>query len=547
MLRRALQRSRLQRRGPLLALSIAASAATVRAQPSVSAESAPLSAAGDHTLLVAAPAARGDGTLRFRVAGDYAREPLVLIDAAQVSRRVVVDQLWLRAGAALALKHRFLVAADVPLLLRETGEAPPDGSGLSRAQGFALGDPRVSARARMLGEARATELGVNLEVWLPLATSEYAGDGAFRLRPSLSVGHDDDQFLWAASAGFLFRKSETLPGLLPTRVGSAVTAGAGFGLALDSAGLWMLGPELAGVFTIGNGASLFDPRSTDVSLLLHGRHRLFGGPLEVGAALGPSLGQLPGAADYRALVTVTWSPEAPAPLPDGDEDSVPDESDMCPSLPGVPSSDPLMTGCPELPTDSDGDGIPDIYDTCPQTAGIPTGSRKTHGCPPATDTDRDGFIDLEDACRELPGVANADPKKNGCPRQEPKAQLVERQIVISQQVTFETGTAVLRPESEDVLREVAQVMSDHAELELLEVAGHTDDTGTPELNRRLSQDRAQTVVAWLVAHGIDGKRLRARGYGQDKPIADNATEDGKAKNRRVEFHALSGEPGGAKP
>ncbi len=515
------------------------------AEPQVSAQAIALTPTGDHGLIVSSPGARGHGTWRFRLAADYTREPLVLLDEQQNIHRIVVEQLWTHAGASLALDHRLLFGADVGFMPNETGEPPPVGSGLAEAGGAALGDPRLFARARVLGEPRSVEFGAGVEVWLPLATSAYAGDDGFRLRPSLAVGHDERTFFWSVNLGYLFRPSQTLPGVLPTRVGSALSPAVGCGVALDSVGDWIIGPELAALLTVGNGASLFDPRSSDISLLIHGRHRLLGGPLELGAAFGPSLGQLPGAADYRALLTVTFSPEAPPPLPDGDEDSVPDESDMCPSLKGVPSNDPLMSGCPELPTESDGDGIPDIYDACPQTPGIATGDKRTHGCPPAQDTDRDGFIDLDDACRDLPGLASSDPKKNGCPP-PPKAELVERQIVISQQVTFETGTAILRPESDSILSEVAEVLKEHPELSLVEVAGHTDDTGSPELNQHLSQDRAQSVVDWLVRRGVEAKRLRAKGYGQSKPIADNTSEEGRARNRRVEFHSIE-EKGGGQP
>jgi outer membrane protein OmpA-like peptidoglycan-associated protein len=216
---------------------------------------------------------------------------------------------------------------------------------------------------------------------------------------------------------------------------------------------------------------------------------------------------------------VSFSPEAPPPPPDGDDDTVPDDRDACPSVPGSPSEDPLMNGCPELPTDSDGDAIPDMFDACPRTPGPANVERRLHGCPPPP------------------------------PKPPPKAELVAEQIVISEQVQFETGTAALKAESDAVLGQVARVLADHPELELVEVQGHTDDTGTPELNQRLSDDRARAVVTWLAGHGVAASRLVAKGYGQERPIADNATEEGRAKNRRVEFRVVrptrdSEKPGG---
>jgi outer membrane protein OmpA-like peptidoglycan-associated protein len=131
---------------------------------------------------------------------------------------------------------------------------------------------------------------------------------------------------------------------------------------------------------------------------------------------------------------------------------------------------------------------------------------------------------------------------HGCPppppKPPPKAELVAEAIVISEQVQFETGTAALKTESDAVLGQVARVLAEHPELELVEVQGHTDNTGTPELNQRLSDDRARAVVERLAAHGVQASRLTAKGYGQERPIADNATEEGRAKNRRVEFRVL---------
>jgi outer membrane protein OmpA-like peptidoglycan-associated protein len=486
----------------ILAAGVLALAPAARAEGRVSAEGATLAAAGDRALTVLGAGARGDAILRPRLVLDYAREPLVLVDEAQVAQAVVRQQLWLHAGATLALDHRFLFGADVPLLLSESGDAQP---ALPEAGGLALGDPRLIARARLLGAPNELELGAGLVLWIPVAYHPYAGDGAFRAQPFVALASSSERWHISTNVGFLLRKDETLPGVVPTRVGSALTAGAGIDFALDRAALWFVSTEVTAALTVGNGASLFDPRSSALSALVSVRHRLLGGPLELAAGFGPSLGQLPGAADYRGLFTLTYSPEEPPPPPDGDRDEVPDDSDMCPSLAGVPSNDPLMHGCPELPTDSDGDGIPEIYDACPRRPGISTGVRETHGCPPS---------------------------------EPPRAEVVEEQIVISQQVTFETGTAVLRPESDGVLDEVLRVLQAKPELELVEVAGHTDDTGTAELNQRLSTERAQAVVAWLVAHGVGAERLKASGYGQSRPIAPNSDELGRARNRRVEFHVL---------
>jgi outer membrane protein OmpA-like peptidoglycan-associated protein len=115
---------------------------------------------------------------------------------------------------------------------------------------------------------------------------------------------------------------------------------------------------------------------------------------------------------------------------------------------------------------------------------------------------------------------------------------VEQQIAISEQVQFETNTAVIRTESDSLLEEVAGILRAHPELVRVEVQGHTDATGTPEHNVRLSGERARAVMAWLVARGIDEGRLSAVGYGETVPLGDNATDEGRTRNRRVEFRIL---------
>jgi outer membrane protein OmpA-like peptidoglycan-associated protein len=101
-------------------------------------------------------------------------------------------------------------------------------------------------------------------------------------------------------------------------------------------------------------------------------------------------------------------------------------------------------------------------------------------------------------------------------------------------INFDTGKAVVRPDSDEALGQVVKLMRDHPALRL-RVEGHTDAAGSPESNRVLSQARAEAVVRWLAAHGVEPARLQAVGMGQTKPLAPNDSEDGRARNRRVEL------------
>jgi OmpA-OmpF porin, OOP family len=159
----------------------------------------------------------------------------------------------------------------------------------------------------------------------------------------------------------------------------------------------------------------------------------------------------------------------------------------------------------------------------------------------AEDFDHDGVPDLEDDCPTDPGNA----KNKGCPGDtkpapevKPKAGAVEvksDRIDIAETVLFRTGSASVDPKSFGLLKAIADGVSQVPATKRIVVAGHTDDRGKKEANVVLSKKRAEAVIAHLVRAGVARDRLSAEGYGPNKPIASNATEEGRMKNRRVEF------------
>lgn len=111
-------------------------------------------------------------------------------------------------------------------------------------------------------------------------------------------------------------------------------------------------------------------------------------------------------------------------------------------------------------------------------------------------------------------------------------------IEILDRIYFQSGKAVLQRRSFPLLDQLAFLLKGHAELQAVQVEGHTDNTGAAVKNLALSQARAEAVVVHLVKKGVAPSRLRARGFGSAKPVADNTARAGREKNRRVEFAVL---------
>ena len=113
---------------------------------------------------------------------------------------------------------------------------------------------------------------------------------------------------------------------------------------------------------------------------------------------------------------------------------------------------------------------------------------------------------------------------------------IPKQYVLNN-VFFDTGLSTLKPSSNKTLNDLVDVMKLKPSL-IIEIAGHTDNTGTPEINKKLSQSRAEAVKNYLIKKGINANRVTAKGYGDTEPVADNKAEEDKAKNRRTEVRII---------
>jgi OmpA-OmpF porin, OOP family len=211
---------------------------------------------------------------------------------------------------------------------------------------------------------------------------------------------------------------------------------------------------------------------------------------------------------------------------DNDNDGIADKDDKCPLDPEDRDSFEDEDGCPDL--DNDKDEIADKADKCPNEPEDKDAFEDEDGCPD-DDNDKDGFADKDDKCPLEVGVA-----PDGCPKKYSLVVITEKKIELKQTVYFDTNKATIKPVSFALLNDVALALRDNAKI-TVEIQGHTDGQGDDAFNKKLSQRRAESVRTYLTSKGVDGVRMVPTGYGEDVPIADNRTADGRSQNRRVEF------------
>lgn len=215
---------------------------------------------------------------------------------------------------------------------------------------------------------------------------------------------------------------------------------------------------------------------------------------------------------------------APVPPPPPPEPE-PEPVKKCPDTPSCCVVD--FEGCP---VDSDKDGVCDGCDKCPDTP--PCCVVDSSGCP--VDSDEDGVCDGCDKCLGTPKGVAVD--ENGCPLPVPAPvvpEIIEKGRT-TLNVLFDFDKATIKKGYFGDIDNLAKVMKEYPDLNVV-IEGHTDNIGTAAYNKKLSQRRADAVKQYLVEKaGIDANRLTAIGYGLTKPIASNATREGRQKNRRVE-------------
>ncbi len=550
--------------------------------------------------------------LRFGVALHYENEPLLVYqDGARVGA-LIAHRGTVHAFGAFVVHPRLELFAQVPVVAFQSGD-DLSARGLIAPSAAGLGTPFLGGRFALLRSERGPlpDVAFALAVGLPIGSGEaLANNAGFSLSPQLSAGKTFGWLRPALSVGALIRPTTAIG---PERVGSQLTVAGALAtvneglrgeLSLRS-GISFTGLPTAAELLVGaryafkSGVELFalggpgfsiapgDPRFRILAGLAYAsapaakapvvvyRERPVDDPCAPGKV--HAKGQCPeldddgdgikngadqcvdvpedkdGFEDHDGCPELDndndgladKADECPneagpaeregCPIPDADKDGVPDGDDLCPSEQGPPE----RHGCPFK--DEDQDGIEDAVDACPKEPG----PLEARGCP-IKDEDGDGVPDHVDNCPKEKGPAD----NQGCPKKQKQLVVITRErLEIKDKVYFATGKATLLPRSFKLLNQVASVLMLHPEIPRVQIEGHTDNRGSAELNRTLSQARAEAVRDYLAKQGVDAQRLGAKGFGPDRPAAPNATAKGRELNRRVEFTIRMGadEPESPKP
>ncbi len=228
-----------------------------------------------------------------------------------------------------------------------------------------------------------------------------------------------------------------------------------------------------------------------------------------------------------------WEDADGCPDHDNDADGLSDVEDQCPDAAEDKDGFLDRDGCAD--EDNDEDGVLDVADACPNHPEDIDGFQDSDGCADP-DNDADGLADFRDECPDVAESYNGFDDVDGCPDDMPDE--VARFTGVIRGVNFHVNSAEITVDSYRLLDEAAAMLRAYDHLRI-EVQGHTDSDGGDDFNLGLSQRRAESVQRYLVRRGIDADRLEANGYGEDMPLVDNTSHDGKAVNRRVEFQIIA--------
>jgi outer membrane protein OmpA-like peptidoglycan-associated protein len=459
----------------------------------------------------------------------YGHNALVRVDRGDVRERIVGTQLGLDLTGSYAFATWFELGAHLPLGYLA-------GDDLSAA---AVGDLRLLPKFRLLDDRRqAVGLAILADTRLPTHSNRFYGGARFpAFAPRLLLDHRFglSGFRAGIDVGVLLRKETEYRNI---SAGSELLAGIGLGYRFDGG----RGPvEL--MLDLRSAVGLVETDSEEVAL-----EGLLGVEVDVTPEwklhAGGGLGLLEGfgVPTGRALLGVRWEPSPNDPDHDGvrsqernDAATSAEKNETSTDEPAQDADDSSAASVDAVDDAAREAAIRGGYDACPDLPEDYDGIEDEDGCPEG-DRDRDGVLDYLDRCPDEAETINGFEDDDGCKDEGPAQIIIEEgRITILETIRFEPNSSKLERSSSGILDQITLTMRKNDHIKRIEIGGHTDSTGSRELNMRLSRERARAVRQYLITRGISPARLSARGYGPDSPIADNASDAGRTQNRRVEF------------
>jgi outer membrane protein OmpA-like peptidoglycan-associated protein len=474
----------------------------------------------------------------------------------------VRGQLITYLSVGTEITRRFALNLSLPIMLyKATTEDPlaqQVGEGGIDGNRVAIHDLRFDARVLLYeNDTRRFRLGLGGALWAPTGNGiAFTGDSAVSALGYLSSEVDFKKWFLTGMLGPQYKPERSMGGQYGRLyTGSELRFAVGGFVPLRGDKV-RLGVELWGTTGLqgvgaNNESTFLGSRNTDIEwlgqarFLLDKRQRIW-----AMGGFGTRLFTGYGAPDFRMLVSIgtfltvkDFASKSPPPKvqftsdasladPDTDGDGYPDSIDQCPTVKEDGKPPNPSDGCP-ADADRDNDGIPDSVDECPDKPEDKDGIEDKDGCP-EEDADGDGIPDAEDKCPTKAGKRSTKKDQNGCPLTQVDE---EGMVQLLQPIEFEFGKAVIKPVSYPILDEVVDLMKARPSIKL-GVYGHTDNQGADALNLRLSRERAAACKNYLGSKGIPQNRLESQGFGPTQPVADNNTDAGRAKNRRVDFKIL---------
>jgi outer membrane protein OmpA-like peptidoglycan-associated protein/opacity protein-like surface antigen len=221
------------------------------------------------------------------------------------------------------------------------------------------------------------------------------------------------------------------------------------------------------------------------------------------------------------------------PDPDNDLDGILDINDKCPNEAEDLDSFQDNDGCPE--TDNDSDGIMDRYDQCPNEAEDIDNFQDDDGCPDL-DNDGDGIQDKDDKCPAEPETFNGFQDEDGCADAAPlnEGTYAPTEILVDGESTFATNSSEIKPEAFTELDRIVNLLHTYPDAKW-RIEGHMDNQNSSDFSRIISLKRAESILNYFILKGLPSYRFEVIGMGDKFPIANNSTEFGRMKNRRIEI------------